>query len=103
MRRTGDWHRRRKDLRGSRHSILVTLFVSAKFLVVQVANRWQLWSMTSQYTESHGSIWLDRDAFFTASGMRHTFCLRDPWWSIEVFMIECTSDGSREAGWRTKL
>ena len=68
MRGTGDRHRRRENLRRSRHSILVTVLVSADFVAVQVANRWQLWStMTSQYIESHGSKRLDHDAFLAAS------------------------------------
>ena len=59
---------------GSRHSILVTVFVSADFVVVQVANRWQLRPMTSQYIESHGSRWHDYDAFF-AAGRGETYLL----------------------------
>ena len=74
MRRTGGWQRRWQDLRGSRHSILVSVFVSADFVMIQVANRWQLWPMTSQYIESHGWRWHDHDAFF-ATGQGETYLL----------------------------
>jgi hypothetical protein len=67
MRRTGGWQGRWQYLRRSRHSILVTVFVSTEFVLVQVANRWQLGSMTGQFIESHGSKRLDHDAFFAAS------------------------------------
>ena len=61
--------------------------------------------MTSQYTEFHGSSWLDRDAFCGANEGETYLLLEGSMMGsqVEDFGIECTSDGSREAEWKTKL